>query len=376
MNPYLPAENVKLVLSGKDYFDVLETLINNCSQTLHLQTYIFETDETGKRVIDCLIKAAQRNVKVFVMADAFGSYPFSKQISAQMLAAGIHFRLFARLFSTESVFFMRRLHHKIAVADGAAALIGGINIANKYNETQDPAWLDYAVFSNGKACEYLQLLCEKFYYRQNSFALNNWLRQQQLQDGIIRYRQNDFLKRKNEIHHGYIESLQNAKTSITIVGSYFLPGKKIRKLLRDAAARGVNITIILSRKSDTTSVRLAETYLYDFYLKNKICIYEWKRSVMHGKAMLVDDGWATIGSYNINYLSHYLSVELNADIKDLLFISEFKQHLNTICEKDCIKVDASAIIKRSWFANLKIRLAYNFHSLLMNVLLAHNKQKK
>ena len=373
MESYLPAEDVKLVLSGKDYFDTLETLINNSTQTLHLQTYIFETDETGLRIVECLINAAKRGVKVYVMPDAFGSYPFSKQISTQMLAAGIHFRLFSRLFSSESIFFMRRLHHKIVVADGSVSLIGGINIANKYNQTKDPAWLDYSVLIKGKVCEYLQLLCEKFYYRQSSFALNNWLKQQQLQHGIIRYRQNDFLKRKNEIHHSYIKSLINSKTSITIIGSYFLPGKKIRKLLRDAAARGVNITIILSRKSDTNSVRLAETYLYDFYLKNNICIYEWKRSVMHGKAMLVDDSWATIGSYNINYLSHYISIELNADIKDLSFIKEFKQHLNTICEKDCVKVDPTTFKKQSWFAKLKTKLAYDFHSLLMNILLSRFK---
>ncbi len=374
MESYLPAENVKLVLSGKDYFDTLKNIINESKQTLHLQTYIFETDETGLQVIESLKKASARGVQIFVMADAFGSHPFSKKIIEEMTIAGIHFRLFSPLFSSESIFFMRRLHHKIVVADRSVALTGGINIANKYNQTEEEStWLDYAVLVKGAVCEYLHLLCEQFYNRQNSLAINKWLKQLSFQQGTIRYRRNDLIKNKNEIHKSYIESIKNAKNSITLIGSYFLPGKTFRKLLRQAAARGVKVTIILSLKSDTNSVRLAESYLYDFYLKNNISIYEWKRSVMHGKAMLVDSKWATVGSYNINYLSHYISIELNADIKDPAFINELKQHLNSICEKDCIKVNSSSLIKRSWFSRLKIKLAYNFHSLLMNILLLQKK---
>ncbi len=381
MTGYVKADEIKLVYSGENYFEILEELIENSKETLHLQTYIFESDSTGKRIIQSLKRAVARKVTVYLLADAFGSYPFSASARKELLHAGVFFRLFSPLFSSESVFFGRRLHHKIAVADKNTALIGGINIADKYHlNTSELHWLDYAVLLKGPCCEYVHLLCEQFYSKQKSNRLK-YLEKELSQSNSseiknhFRFRRNDWIKGKNEIHKSYTEALIKAEKSITLVASYFLPGRSFRKLLADAAKRGIEINIILAGKSDLGSIRTAENYLHRFYLKNGIKIFEWTTSVMHGKAILVDGKWATIGSYNLNYLSHYISIELNTDIVDPDVLAEFSTHLNHILIHDCKAITIQKE-NENGFEKINQWIAYNFFKLIRAFMMLSKNYKK
>lgn len=382
MKTYRKADDIKLVFSGSNYFDVLEKIIDDSHECVHLQTYIFSIDETGIRILDALKRAAKRQVAVYMLIDAYGSYPFPKEVVKDLLASGIKFRLFSPLFSSESIYFGRRLHHKIIVTDKKTALTGGINIANKYQGTGEEAWLDYAVLSKGPVCEYLHWLCDAFYKKQRSHHLKNWERnapsiKNQLNENLIRYRRNDWIKRKNEIHKSYAEAIIAAENCITIVASYFLPGITFRKLLKQTAARGVDIKIILAGRSDISSLRLAERYLYDFFYKNNIRIYEWANSVMHGKAMVVDHQWATVGSYNLNFLSHYISIELNTDIRDAHFAKTFTSHLNDIMTNGCKAIEYKPENeKQDPLQKLKTWLAYNFYRCLMMLMMVGRKYRK
>ncbi|PBQ30361.1 hypothetical protein CNR22_00815 [Sphingobacteriaceae bacterium] len=381
MKKYLKAEELQLVFSGNNYFDLLHEIIDNSKEILQLQTYIFESDETGLKVIASLKKAAARGVKVIVLADAYGSFPFNKDSERELKSAGIQFRLYSPLFSSESAFFGRRLHHKIVVADKKIGMIGGINVANKYNVNKDEAtWLDYGVLVKGQVCEYLDLLCEQVYDKRKRSKLQGWELKKQDPvpgDSLIRFRRNDFIKSRNEIHQSYLESIKHAKTSITIVASYFLPGNNFRRLLRQASARGVKIRIILAGISDVNSVKLAQEYLYEFYLTHNIQLFEWQNSVLHGKAMMIDDKWITIGSYNLNFLSHYISIELNADIIDEKVIQDFSKHIETIIQQSCSKVELKNVKRKAtYFGKLKMKAAYLFHRTLMNVVMMSKKHKK
>jgi cardiolipin synthase len=383
MKTYFEAEHIRLVFSGRDYFEALEQLIDNSTHTLHLQTYIFNSDQTGLRIIERLIQAARRGVRVFMIVDAFGSLSLKKEVVDTLHREGVHFRFYSPLFSSGHFFSLRRLHHKVVVADQRSALIGGINIADKYHADQEgKAWLDYAVLIRGRICEYPALLCHAIFHQKRRPRLVAW--ENKFRPGpegqpgrLIRFRRNDFIKQQNEIHHSYTESIREAKQSITIVASYFLPGNHLRRLLRQAAARGVRIRIILAGVSDVASVQLAQSYLYEFYLKHHVELYEWQNSVLHGKAMLVDGSWATIGSYNLNFLSHYISIELNADIRDPSLLEEFSRHLDQILAESCRAVDLAATQnKRPWFRKMIMKLAYIFHRSLMNLVMARRKPVK
>lgn len=363
---YFPASNMRLVRSGSDYFDTLVQIIQSAKHTLHLQTYIYDDDVTGRRIAAALKGAAQRGVTITVLLDGFGSQSLTKRFISSLRETGIDLRFFSPVFSTQSIYLGRRMHHKIVVADSSTALIGGINIADKYAGTAtNTAWLDYALLLEGGVCQELDTLCRNMYRRRNRLARLRTTRHSKTlpptDDNadlfFVKIKQNDRLKGKNQISRSYIRAIRNARNSIYITGSYFLPGLKLRKALIAASKRGVEVNLILAGVSDVPLFQAATTWLYDLLLRNGIKIYEWKQSVLHGKVAVIDNNWATIGSFNLNHLSAYGSIELNVDVTDDKFVSDFKHELKFVIETGCEQV-LTERQNNHWTARLKRWFAY------------------
>lgn len=334
--PYQSAEHVQLVYSGKDYFQRLEKIISGAGSELHIQTYIFDHDETGKAVIEQLKKAAARNVKIYVLLDSFGAISFPKALSKELTDAGIQIRFFAPFFSTNTFYLGRRLHHKVIVADRKIALIGGINIADKYRGTDNVLpWLDYAVEIRGSICGGIQDFCTAIYHKRSYRADPN----QQLQTGKVpvRIAVNDWVNQKNEISRDYLQAIYNAKKEIIIVGGYFIPGRRLRMALKQASKRGVKVKIILAGISDVALVARATRFFYSFLLRHHIELHEWRHSVLHGKAAVIDGEWSTIGSFNLNHLSTYASIEMNVEIRSEEFAAVFSHHLYEVMSR-CLAI--------------------------------------
>lgn len=359
---YHKAAEIRLVHSGNDYFETLENLIHSAKHSLHLQTYIFDEDETGRSIANSLKAAASRGVKIHMMLDGYGSKSLSRKFSKDLRSSGIRLRFFAPFFSSQNIYFGRRLHHKVIVADKNIALIGGINIADKYHgSATETAWLDYAILIKGSICLEVDNIClhtygRKFIWKQKK---TKKIPKQILSDELIsvRIRENDRLRRKNQISGSYLQAIQNAKKSIYITGSYFLPGKKLRKALIRAAKQGVEVHLIMAGVSDVPVFQSATRWLYDLLFRNGIKIYEWEKSVLHGKVAVVDDNWATIGSFNLNHLSAYGSIELNIDVLNEQFSKSFQLHLKSVIESGCKQVFPMHQ-NNHWTAKLKRWAAY------------------
>lgn len=378
MSVYFRAEKIELIRSGEQYFELLIKLIRDSRQIIHLQTYIFDDDRTGQVVLQELCLAAKRGVQIYLLLDAFGSPNFKKSLQRVTASAGIHFRFFAPLFSTENIFAGRRLHHKILCVDGYKAVIGGINIADKYHggATAVP-WLDFALYSEARDNFFLQQLCEDFYFKRLQSRPQIIQVPTSEPVGSLSYRRNDWIRGHNEIHKSYREKLSTAEEEITIIASYFLPGRKFRKLLKAAVQRKVKVRLIIAGKSDTQTVRYAENYLYDYYLRNKIEIYEWRNSVMHGKAMLVDKSWCTIGSYNLNFLSHFASIELNGETMDPSLIHDFKKEVNEIIGTTSFHVNAyNYKVNTNLLIRLTRWLSYNTFRIFRTIFAGFTKRRK
>lgn len=315
---------VELVHSGEDYFLRLEKIIDKAEKEIHLQTYIFENDETGNRIAACLKKAAQRKVKVYVLLDAYGSATLPDSFADDMVQHGILLRFFSPLFSLNNFYIGRRMHHKIVVADERMALIGGINIANKYHGTgaAEP-WLDYAVQLNCPAAENLQKLCSDYFFKKGSSKKIQPVLHS-AGSALVGISQNDWLRRKTEVCDAYTTALIHAEKEIIIVGSYFLPGSRMAKALKKACKRGIKTTVILAGISDVPLVRRATEHLYTSFLSHQMRIYEWNKSVVHGKAAVVDNKWSTVGSFNLNSLSCYGSIEMNVEIHSVEFAENLR----------------------------------------------------
>jgi cardiolipin synthase len=161
-----------------------------------------------------------------------------------------------------------------------------------------------------------------------------------------------------------------------IMASYFLPGRNERKLIRNASRRGVDIIIVLSAESDAPVFRRATNFLYDFILRNNIRIYEYLPSNLHAKVATVDGYWSTIGSYNMNHLSDYGSIEMNANILDYRFAEMFEAHLRDIIEKDCRQVTFDEYIHRkTWFFQLTDWFSYQMIRIMMRIMFLMTTKK-
>jgi cardiolipin synthase A/B len=382
---YSSQNKVRLIRGGKEYFKLLLHLITNATESIHLQSYIYDDDETGRLVGDALIAAANRNVQVYVMADGYASQGMSKQFTAHLKTNGIHFRFFEPLLRSKYFYFGRRMHHKVFVADAKHALVGGINIADRYNDVhQIPAWLDFALYAEGETARELCVLCWKTW---NGFPASMGVtpcEEKQLQfpfinheTSMVRMRRNDWVRSKNEISATYIEMFRNAQSHITIICSYFLPGKVIRRLLAGAARRGVKIKLITAGPSDIMMAKHAERWLYDWLLRNNIELYEYQNTVLHAKLAVCDGKWLTAGSYNVNNISAYASIELNLDVKDDTFTASAEKMIEKIIEDECVPVTKEKHIKKKNIFIQFIRwCSYHFIRLVFYLFTFYYKRKK
>jgi cardiolipin synthase len=337
------AENqpLRLVRSGHEYFDLLEQLIYSAQKRIHLQIYIYAEDQTGDQIAQALIDAAQRGVKVFLVADGYASQDLSKPFIKKLVLAGVQFRFFNPLMKSKYFYFGRRMHHKIVVVDGSKAIVGGINISNHYNDTVDStAWLDWALYVEGEVAAKLEVVCEDLRKFEILEITKNRLGRNKLNipDQPINVRINDWVRGRKEITATYLKMLRSAASHVTIVSSYLLPGKLLRRNLRVAAKRGIKIRLVMAGMSDVATSKYAERYMYRWLLGNNIEIYEYEKNILHGKMAVCDGQWLTLGSYNVNNISAYASLELNLDVHNPEFAMHVGQKIEAIIQNDCKKI--------------------------------------
>jgi cardiolipin synthase len=347
---------VQLLRSGSSYFSACEKAIDAAIHFIHFQTYLVDDDDTGRSFINALKRAAKRGVKVYFLLDAYGGRSFPDRLVKELEEAGALFRKFSPALISRDFQFSLRLHHKVLLVDGEHAIIGGINVADRYRgKRNQKEWLDFAVSLRGPECAHILSVLKRLWnktFLKKTEKSREIVSNTALYDENIRIRivQNNWYKNKIEILKSYRAGLKRAKKKVIILASYFLPGRNERKLLRNASQRGVDITIVLAAESDTPVFKRATNYLYRFILGNNIKIYEYLPSNLHAKVATVDGRWCTVGSYNFNRLSDYGSVEMNVNIFDETFTGNFEHQLIEIIQKDCRQITFDNYIHRqTWF---------------------------
>ena len=379
---YRDGHYIELLQSGESFFAACEKVIDEAMQYIHFQTYIVDDDETGRRIVNALIRAAERGVRIYFLLDAYGGTSFSKDLVKKVEDAGILFRRFSPGLITKGFQLSLRLHHKIVLADGNTALIGGMNIADRYHgKAGSKAWLDFAVILRGPECVHILLILKRLW---NKAFISKKERSREVVHHIFEYEQNIKLKvlqnnwsrNKIEILKSYRSAIKHAQFRMIIFASYFLPGRNERRLLRNASRRGVDIKIVLSAESDARVFSRATNFLYDFILRNNIRIYEYLPSNLHAKVAIVDGRWSTIGSYNMNHLSDYGSVETNVDILGEEFASGFEKLLNEILVNDCRQVTVEDYTRRkTWILRITDWFSYQMIRGMMRIMFAQAPRK-
>jgi cardiolipin synthase len=234
-------------------------------------------DTVGLRVAEALINAARRGVRVRVLVDGIGSRDFAEDLSARMRQAGVDLLFYRPEVSPYRLkrARLRRMHRKIVVIDACVAFVGGINIVDDGTGQEGIAVRhDYAARVEGpvladicKAVARLWLLVRWSRLRRRPE------RQRPLPACIaeageqnVAFLERDTMRHRRDIEEAYLTAIAGAQAEVVIANAYFLPGRRFRKALTDAAARGVRVVLLLQGRTDHRLYRLAARALYGHFL--------------------------------------------------------------------------------------------------------------
>ncbi len=336
----------EFLLDGTDYINKVIYLINEAKEYIHIQTYIWKEDEFGKKVIEALMEAAHRKVKIYILLDGFGSNQFPEKIVNQFTTKGIHFAWFNPPSVKNWKTIGRRLHQKVMLFDHQTALVGGINIVSPFENSTVPR-LDFAYLIEGEIVEKITIHCEKLFNKSltknsavNFASFPTFIKDENLTNTPMRLRINDWMRGKSEISYSFNKMVNFSNHSILIINSYFLPSSRFLKtLVKLKKERNLDIKIVVPQKSDWQSWQWATAYLYSYLIKHDIQLYEWKLSVLHGKLMICDEEWILMGSYNLNFTSYFGNIELNLETLSSEFSKDVSLSVNKLIESGCTHIN-------------------------------------
>jgi len=380
---YIGGHSIELLRSGEQFFAANIKLINQAKSYIHFQSYIVDEDDTGMRIVDALARAAERGVRTYLLLDAFGTKYLTGDLIKRIENAGIFFRFFSPAFIKKGFQLSLRLHHKVLLVDGESAIIGGMNFANRYHGTAEKKeWLDFAVLVKGPECAHINSILKRLW---NKTFISKHERSHEIVHHIktyeenirLRVLENNWYRNKIEILRSYRSAFKHSQNRMIIFASYFLPGRLERKLLRLASSRGVDIKIVLAAESDAPLFKRATGFLYDYILRNNIKIYEYLPSNLHAKVATVDGKWCTIGSYNLNHISDYGSIEMNVDVFDQAFTEKFEKLLLKLIRNDCHQVIFEEYLRRkTWLSQFSGWMSYQMIRLFMRLMAQMTSRKK
>lgn len=372
---FLSGNRIILLQNGAEYFPALIAAIDSAQTEVHLESYIYADDVTGRSVADALSRAAQRGVLVHVMVDGFGSPGFLASLGFDLIAAGVHVMIYrpevARLRLRRHR--LRRLHRKLAVIDGRLAFVGGINIIDDDPSPHLPApRLDYAVAIEGpmlgpvhRAAHHLWRLVRWANFRRR-IPVRLPTPPHTPPAGTIRaaFVVRDNLRHRRDIEEAYLDAIENARDEIVLANAYFLPGRRFRHALLDAAARGVRVVVLLQGRIDHIVMNYATQALYGNLVDGGIVIHEYRRSHLHAKVAVIDGQWSTVGSSNIDPFSLLMAREANLIVHDAGFAADLRGSLERAIAADSVEIRADDLRKRSlltraasWTAYALVRVA-------------------
>jgi len=378
---------IELLQNGRQFFPALCQAIDAAQASVHLETYIFNLDATGLKVLDHLARACGRGVKVRVVIDGFGSYENTAEITRRLDEMGAQHRVYRpeptglRRYRF-SLRRLRRLHRKVTVVDNLVGFVGGINILDDLEDVPDDGKgpmprFDFAVRVRGPVVQDLARAQSDLWIRMAWRRRDNWAefyrrikgwrkrRSEALAGSLPTFTPGmratvllrDNLRFRNTIENVYIGALDHARHDALIANSYFFPGRRLRSALRRAARRGVRVRLLLQGRSEYALQYRACRSMYRKVLEDGIEIYEYMPSYLHAKVAVMD-GCAMVGSSNMDPFSLLLARETNIFVDDAGFAGQLKAALEGELSGSCRRVTPESRSKSSWIERLVDAASY------------------
>jgi cardiolipin synthase len=327
-SPLTAGNRVTLLQNGPATYEAMFAAIATARDHIHLETYILDDDEVGRRFADALIAKQQQGVQVNLIRDSVGT------------------------IRTPAAFFDRlnqRDHRKLLVVDGRSAILGGINISSVYSggsfgrakpaaSEGVAAWRDTDLQLEGPVVAELQKLFLAAWRSQNGAPLaeKNWFPPpERAGNQVVRAIGSSPEEPFSLIYATLLSAIASAETSVHLTNAYFAPDPQLLDALEAAARRGVDVTLILPGQTDSWLVFHAGHASFDRLLAAGVKIFERRGVVLHSKTVLVDGVWATIGSTNIDWRSFLHNHELHAVVLGV----EFGAQVQAMFDRDLAASD-------------------------------------
>lgn len=322
---------------GQETYQAIFKAIEEAKEYLLLEYYIYAPDKTGTLLRDLLIKKLNEGVRVFLLVDGMGSMRLTRRFMQDFEKAGGHLSYFHRLFSigSSSSLINFRNHRKIAVCDGKVAFTGGVNITDTQDISIDKnAYHDVHMRFEGPIVDWFQtVFVEDWYYsNRGDEELLHFIKQKS-DERLQRHNENKQIQvisdevkipplsmqlipsgPDNElapILRVMVEAMHQAQHRLYLTTPYLVPDQSALFALTSAALRGVDVKVLVPKKTDTYIVGKAAQSWYEDLIQSGIKLYTYMPRMLHTKTLIIDDDISFIGSTNFDYRSFYLNFELS-----------------------------------------------------------------
>ena len=335
-----------LITEGPARLDALLDMIAGAKASLRLLFYMFASDDSGTRVRDALMEAAKRGVEVSLLTDRFGCSDVKPEFTHALVEAGVTFCQFHPSWGRR---YLLRNHQKIAIADQRMGIIGGANITDAYFGTPEHNdWRDLWLQVEGDSVERLTV----YFDAVMGWALAKGSRMRTLRkiihfhsecEGPLQWQFSGPMRRVSPLAMAMARELNSAR-KVDIVAAYFSPPRGFIRRLCKVGHRG-RARVITAAKSDNTATIYAARYSYRRLLRHGVEVFEYQRTKLHTKLMIVDDV-THIGSSNFDYRSLFLNMEVMLRIDDPAFAKRMRGYVDGEV-KDSIQVTRAVYRKRA-----------------------------
>jgi len=355
-SPLTLGNKVTLLKDGAATYPAMFAAIGNARDHINLETFIFEDDEVGRKFADLLLERQAAGVQVNVIYDAVGSLTTPKLFFDRLEEGGIavlQFNPINPLAGKAPWRLNNRDHRKLLIVDGQMAFLGGINISSVYSSgsvvprsgnsaEESIAWRDTDLQIEGPVVGEFQKLFVETWEKQHGkpLAAREYF-------PVLKAEGKDIVRAIGStpddpyslLYLTLISAIGNAEKQVALTQAYFVPDRQLIKALVDAAARGVDVKLILPSHTDSQNAFHAGRSHYSTLLEAGVKIYERRGALLHSKTAIIDGVWISVGSSNLDWRSFLDNNEVNA----VVLGREFAQQMQAMFTAD---LEASNAIDR------------------------------
>ena len=354
-SPLMVGNKVELLLDGPSTYDSMFASISAAKDHINMETYILEPDEVGQRLVDALLVKQRAGVQVNLIYDSAGSLSTPKQFFQSLIDAGanvLEYNPVNPLKTRKDWELNERDHRKLLVVDGRIAYVGGINISSVYSsgsfgisfgsgargkkahhKNDGLGWRDTHLRMEGPVVAEFQKLFMATWEKQKGDALSGRKYYPQLSNmgrEVVRAIGSSPSDPYSLMYVTLMSAINSAESQVYITNAYFIPDPQLLAALKDAAARGVDVRLLLPGKSDSDLVFYASRSFYHELLSSGVKIYERQDALLHSKTAMIDGVWSTVGSTNLDWRSFLNNQEIDA----VILGQDFGNRMQAMFEQD------------------------------------------